>query len=76
MENWEIAVIEDIEAMEAVERPHRTYRERDDAFRMNDRQFFKMFRFPKNVVREIIAMLQPHMIEGNRRSSITVETKV
>jgi len=47
-----------------------------DPFDISDRLFIKYFRLSKNLVRNLIELLRPHIVSKNRRSAIDLNTKV
>jgi len=47
-----------------------------DPFTLSDRLFVKNFRLTKDVVKELIDLLRPHIVSNNRSSAIDLNTKV
>lgn len=64
------------EAAGAVAQRRRPFYNRIDAFQLQDKQFVRMFRLTKELVREVIELVSPYMQEGTRESAINIETKV
>lgn len=50
--------------------------EKKDPFILPDKQFVSMFRLNKELVRYVITILTPLLINPSRRSALTVQTKV
>jgi len=63
---------------------HNIYHERQtrnkdnvpDPFTLSDRLFVKNFRLLKDVVKELIDLLRPHIVSNNRSSAINLNNKV
>lgn len=47
-----------------------------DAFTLTDEQFISLFRLPKQLVEYVITILTPLLVNPNRASALTVQTKV
>lgn len=72
-----IAIAEVVDdAAGAVAEQRRPFYPRINAFELGDRQFIRMFRLSKELVREVIRLVSPYIEEGSRESAITIETKV
>ncbi|KAF0752220.1 putative nuclease HARBI1, partial [Aphis craccivora] len=70
-------MIRNLEELELERNENRRFYTAENAFDgLNDRQFIKKFRLPKENVRDLIHELSPFMIHPTRRSSISIERKV
>lgn len=61
---------------DAQEQVERRFLEKRNPFELSNVQFVKMFRLTKQLVRYLIELLTPLLIQPSRRSALTVETKV
>lgn len=55
---------------------HRRYNIHDNPFELSDARFKKVFRLDKEMAREWVGILEPHMTAPTRDSSIDIESKV
>lgn len=56
--------------------PPRVYNNRDSAFDLSNTQFKKIFRLDKPATRQLINIVEPHMIDQTRSSALDIDTKV
>lgn len=72
-----LIAIENLENQEHYQRPRERRGIHKNAFRfLSDRKFIKTFRLSKELVRELITLLEPFVVQGHRSNSLTLEEKV
>nr|CAI5850118.1 unnamed protein product [Callosobruchus analis] len=49
---------------------------KEDPFELSDRKFIKIFRLTKDLTRQLINIVSPHVESPRRASALTIETKV
>lgn len=69
-------IFDDLDDAEEQAQVPRRLLEKRNPFELGDEQFTKMFRLTKPLVRELIELLSPLLVQPSRRSALSVETKV
>eukprot|EP00102_Acyrthosiphon_pisum_P019365 XP_016656575.1 PREDICTED: putative nuclease HARBI1 [Acyrthosiphon pisum] len=77
MDEFYVAALENLERQEnALNYRKLNHKERFDAFLLPDDVFIKNYRLNKNLVRYVINILTPFLIEPTRKSALDIQTKV
>lgn len=72
-----IAIMDVEEAEVLADQPRRIFHVRDDPFEtLSDINFTREYRLTKNMVEELINILEPIMVAGTRTSALGVKEKV
>lgn len=67
---------EDVEDAEIQDNIGVNVLQKNDPFQLSDDKFIKMFRLTKDLVRQLIDIVNPYVVAPTRASALTVDTKV